>query len=1268
MSGDSGFREPPEADSQRSFGGTERYIVETQLGEGGFGIVYRVFDRERGERVALKTLRNLHPESLYQFKREFRSLANVNHDNLVSLYELVADEGQWFFTMQLVEGTDFLSWVRPAFPAMDEESLSAETAEYVPGPTITPPDMGGSLTVDSLTDQGLPKADLMFDEPRLRAAMGQLALGVDALHREGKLHRDIKPSNVQVTPAGHVCLLDFGLVKEARSRKDSQTRAVVGTAAYMSPEQAMGQPVSEPSDWYSVGAVLYEALSGRLPHEGTAMEMLVGKSTALPPARLPVGVPHDLGTLCMRLLEHSPDQRPAFEEVALVLGVAPSDRAAEAEDDDEVCFVGRRRELESLGAAFEASRDGQPVVAHLYGTSGMGKSALAEHFLQGLAEERDAVVLRGRCYERESVPFKALDALVDDALCGYLRRLDRAGVGQLMPREVWALARLFPVLERVSVVAEAPRPRVEIPDRQEVRRRAFSALQELLARIADRHPLVLFIDDLQWGDLDSAALLAELVRGSHAPAMLLVLSYRGEERERSSFLRALLADEQLGGDEHHVAVNQLDDEEAQLLASTLLGPGRSDLLAAAIARESGGNPFFVHALIQYLETQSGPAELDSGLTMEQVLDRWITALPDDARRLLEVVAVAGYPIESKLAAEAARIEGDEREAFAALQKARLVRGAGGDVAGVEVFHDRIRAGVVERLSRGAGETFHRRLAAAIELSDRADPERLAIHLEGAGETARASSYAAEAARRASAALAFERAAALYRKALELGFRETEERRTLQRALGDALVNAGCGTEAADAYLDAARGAAPNDDLELRCMATGQLMISGRFDRGVELLRTVLADIGMKLPETPRAALALLLRRRGQLWLRGLECEARAEADIPAEKLRRVDTTWAVSSSLALNDHILGACFQVQNLLLALDAGDVRRVARALALEAGFLAAYGGKTATRTAGLIERTRSLVTRVGDPHSAGLERLMSGSAAWLAGRWQESLELVDEAAKVFTEQCTGVAWELDTSRIFALGALYYLGRWRELSRRAPRCLLGAQERGDLYEETWMRVRFLPVGLLAGDDPDAAMRSIDEGLDAWPGHAFGIPHWWALYGRVHVWLYQGVPDRAWDAIQASWSPLQRSLIPRIQVHFFQTLNVRASTALAVAATLSPGAPGRAALVRQAARDARRIGREKMSWARPFAQRIGAAVRHLSGHSEQADGPLETAEIEFAAADMPLHAAAVRRQRGRLAGGEDGRELIAAADTVLVREGIVDPARMADTLVPGFA
>ena len=1199
----------------------ERFVVHGFLGAGAHGAVYEVDDRQYDQRVALKTLLNVAPEELVRFKHEFRVTSRVGHPNLLAIHELFVDGDRAWFTMELVPGTDFLSWVRPS----------------------EDPEAG-------------------CDEPRLRAALRQLAHGLAALHAFGILHRDLKPSNVLVRDDGHLVVADFGLARELAS---VEPESAAGTPAYMSPEQAAALAVGTASDWYGVGVMLFEALTGHLPYDdagGVGLMMAKQLGDPGPPSRRQPGVPADLVRLCVELLSRDPADRPTGVEVLRRLG-RPSSRIIGLEGAAPLgaeVFVGREPELTQLREAFaRAQRGHAAVVTVVEGRSGSGKSALLRHFAQDpvLAS---ATVLRGRCYERESVAYKGLDELVDGLRAHLLRHggiMALAGAG--------ALGRVFSVLGDVPGIGDAAAPRTDDPF--ELRRQAVDALREVLRRVGIVSPLVLMIDDFQWCDDDSAGLLLELLRDANGPAALFILGLRIEENvargEAPGHRLGPVLEEMIAAvDVERLALGPIDDADAAALAASLLGD-RVDAqrLADMIAAECNGSPLFVAELARYVAGASPSSGLDFRPRLGRLLETRIAQLPEAAQAVLEVIAVAVHPIALQVALNAASAHAYGLEAITVLRGQALVRTDGVlEETVVEAYHDRIATHVRERMPPARVLACHLALATELERG-MADPETIAVHFTAAGQSQRAVGYLTQAADLAAQSLALHRAARLYTTALTLLDAHDPRRHAVQRALADTLARDGRGAQAARAYAAAARNAAPEHALELERAGAEQLLRSGRITEGLVVLRTVLESIGLRLPSGARGSVTALLLARARVRLRGLGFTERAESEIPRARLLEIDTTWTAATGLLQSSVLLGQYFQTRHLLLALDAGEPRRIARALGLETLYVATSGTHDARHCDDLLERVEGLCRRIGDDHTRGIAALAGGVADVYRGRFLSACTKLAGAEEILRGAGGDPQWELATTRTFMVMSLMYCGALREMTQTLTRSIRDAVDHDDHYGELMLRSAYEPLTALFEDrlvDARAVVADVEQG---WP-EAIETPTYRYVLGltRSRIERYAGDGPASLNAIEVQRRPIERSMMLTKQPLRIFLGHDRGCAAL-LAAAASQGARRREAL-RIGKREADKLLAEPTPWGRAMGLPLLGAHEAALGRVDRAAERLDAARRAFLEQGMLAYAAVAARRIGELAGSV---EAVSRADATLLEMGAVRPESLARMLLP---
>jgi tRNA A-37 threonylcarbamoyl transferase component Bud32/tetratricopeptide (TPR) repeat protein len=1252
----------------------DRYRLVRELGHGAFGTVYEAVDRRRNARVALKILEIQDAEARYRFKREFRALARLSHPNLVTLYELHAAEEPWYFTMELVDGVDF---------AADGEQRAEGSGR---------------------------------DFNRLRTSTRQLVRAVLALHQAGMLHCDIKPSNVLVTPAGRVVVLDFGLVTDldTSAALAERTHPMVGTPAYMSPEQCSGAPLTPASDWYAVGVVLYEALTGALPHDGHSLQILTGKREAAPRPihELAPDVPPDLAAVCMELLDADPAARPSGiallrrldrrrvkrENTGSPVGHVRADTDTDTSTDAAEPFVGRIHERTLLDQALARSQQGHAQVVLIGGSSGMGKTALARHYLDALARTGEILVVTGACYPREFVPYKGLDSLID-GLARALAGMREDELRAVTPADIRALSRLFPVLSRLHAYA----PLVELPplqgDLRELRRRAFDTLRLLVLRLATARPVVLFIDDLQWMDAEALAWLGHVLGPPGAPPLLFIGTYERSDAAQEHPARSLI--DRLGdsrGDELgerlgrrpgnrtresqatgpaapatpadmvlDIALGPLDAADAQEAAEALLGSRTSaemTALAASVADAASGHPFLLVQLATYVEGEPAAALRDgsgTAVTVSEAVERMLARLSPTARRLLELIAVAGRPVPQSAVADAAALKVHEVDVLAPLSTARLVRPL--EIAGhdyVDVYLDCIREAVLAGLDGSHLARHHRRLAHAL-LRFGAPAEWLHVHFRGAGEYARAAQFAEEAGDKAALALAFERAAACYRDAIALGSQSAR----LHEKLGDALAHGGRGREAADAYLTALQVSPPARVPELRRRAAEQLLRIGHLERGLAELGTVLADVGLRL-RSRWGALAYTACRRAWLYVRGLSFIPRAAKDCDPQVLLELDACWSASTLLSMVDTIQGAHFHGRHLHKALVLGERMRVARALASEVVYTAAPGHRKRERARALVTRAADMAARLGNVYLSAFSLLVEGVAVFLADHdWPRAVEILERAEDALRERCVGVDWERDSAMLFTLNGLFWLGAFDEIARRHPVLMERARARGDLYAQDALESAFLTPVLLAADRPDELRQRQYAFAARRGGSASALTAWWSFVALCEADLYEGHGLTCVRRISDTWSRFARSPAFRVQVTRMVARFLRGRAALCAAVEAPRGMRGRW-LRWQARRDARYLDRQGTPWTMGLAGCIRAGLAVQRGDLAAAQRWLDSARQDLERSHTFLVAHAVRYCQGALRGNDAGRAQMDEAARLMAEVDIQAPERVVRWLLPG--
>jgi eukaryotic-like serine/threonine-protein kinase len=1188
------------------------------------GVVYEAFDTERRERVACKTLARPNALGVYGFKNEFRALCEAAHPNLVRLHELFIEQSTLCFTMELVDGQPFDRFVRP---------------------------------------------DSRCDMERLLGTLPQLFRAVNAIHAAGKLHRDLKPSNVLVTAEGRVVVLDFGLVSDSDVGGVGQTSSAerrCGTPAYMAPEQAAGCNATEASDLYAIGVMLFEALTGRLPFEGREGEILASKQhREAPRAGSLAPVSEALDALCSALLSREPQARTERHDLELSPGLlagatarSSSWKLQHADGSSAPAprreLVGRNRELEQLHEAFRETVAGQPVVLFVSGESGIGKTALVSAFVADIEHHMRATVLTGRCYARENVPYQGFDSLID-SLSRHLHKLPAPEAAVLLPREVYALARIFPALQRVSAIAEAPSKLV--PDLQDLKRRAFAALAELLARMRDRAPLLMTIDDGQWFDQDSVHLLRALLVRSDPIPMLLVCVHRGESAENQGPLCSVQAAvrENPALEARSLALGPLEPSSMVEWLEARLPSPKAPGVARALAAESLGSPFFAMELARALPLRSAGAPLPS---LDDALSLHLSTLPLECRRLLAVLGLAAHPLAPALLIDAANVS-EGHAHLDRLQREQLVRVWFNADRGrsVECYHDKIREHVTSSL-----DSMHRRelslaLARALCSCPGAHVDLLSRMLVASGLSAEAAEHTQRAAKQAFDALAFDRAAKLYARALEQGKFDDGRRHELLVARAKALACAGYGELAGEALLEAASGSDTHETLALTREAAEQFLMCGQLVRGRATLAQACSLAGVAFPNSLGSALASVAWSRTRFRVRGLSFVPKLQQDTVTTG--RLELLRSAAYCLLRTDVLRGADYSARAAHAALAAGDRVEIGRTLANELMLAGAMSASTERieelrlACAQVSEQTGDALSRFGLAFALGGYRITTGDPSGALIELDRACDLIN--ANPGRTSSYDRAW----TQSYRAMSLLLCGRVTEAGELAQVQLEEALARGD-YTVSANLTQVACYAAIGADRPAHAAELLAQSACRLVADEPNVLDFLWLCVQPLPQLYRGQAADAWAAAATERDRYASSFAGRVTL---RGLLENESCGLAVAAAAQTSD---SKALRRLQRTAKTYGAIATQRSRPIGAGVpDAALACMCGDRSRA---ISSLRARVASRMSPILTQLARRRLGEVLGGDEGERAIRQADAFLRAGGVVDPARFTAALTPGIA
>lgn len=727
----------------------DRYRLEEELGQGGMGTVHRAFDTtlEREVAVKLVTGYKIETEGRARLLQEAKSIAQLNHPNIVTVYDAGEVDEAPYIVMELIDGSSLHD---------------------------RPPENFKEL---------------------VRIAR-QICMALEHAHESGIIHRDLKPENVLIDAEGNAKLMDFGIARSTASRMTQEGR-IEGTVFYMAPELALGQEYDGRSDLYALGVMLYELTTGELPFQHGDPVAVISQhvhAPVVPPRAKDAEIPPGLDRLIVQLMEKDPEHRPASAAQVLRLLEEPSLLDTTSAEEEQLStldrivrgrMIGRESEFGQARRLWHSASEGEGQILLISGEPGVGKSRLLREIITQ-SEVMGAQVLGSASYAEGGPPYAPFKQI----LRAVLPKASQNGLD--LPDTV--------VADLLSLAPEFRSQYPDVPpnpskDPQSDQHRLFESFFIFVAALSQDNPLLIYLDDAHWADSGSLSLFRHLARQLGSQPIMLLATYREVELDEARPLYEVLLD--LSREPHttRIKLNRLTLSQTAALLTSFFQDEITHEFSQGIYRETDGNPFFIEEVCKAL-VESGKLYFKDGSWNRPSMDELgipqsvrvaiqsrLGKLSPETQNVLNQAAVLGREFEFDTLALAA--EADEDSLIDALEeadRAQIIEEQSENGHLIFAFsHALIPSTLVEGLRILQRRRLHRRAAAALEERDPENYTALGMHLLEAGQTEQGVDYLLLAGDQARALYAHPEAIQSYLQALDYA-KETEDYALAARTL------------------------------------------------------------------------------------------------------------------------------------------------------------------------------------------------------------------------------------------------------------------------------------------------------------------------------------------------------------------------------------------------------------------------------------------------------------------------------------------------------